>query len=625
MFGSARIMLKKDFINGIILILFSALMHEFLTTVTLVFVIVGVLITWLQFRPGTLIRNALALIVFASYWFTYGKVIDPEIGINFLTSIIVIKLLERETERDDYMIFYGLILIVATGSLFVKNLIYLSFFIVSFFTLIILFYYQLGLKLKFSQLIKNILWVAPVTFLFFFLTPRLMSPIPLNPAPTPQGEVGYRPDVNLSEIDTLNLSSGTVFEAKVGSKIPQNDLYWRGNTLSFTDGWNWPLMSQDRSNLSQSKIVAPLGIKQIIRLESQFQFYFGLDKPVWIKTGRGSFNFNSNFAAEQFFGERIQRYEIVSSSDTTSIQNNFSNQIYLRKGLNKFEREWIETNFKSNNFLTLTKEVENYLKENNFIYTLSPGKIQSFQEFREKKAGFCSHYASTLALILRTKGIPTRLVSGFHGGVYNPYSGTYLISQNDAHVWVESYVDDRWQRIDPTLWIAPDRVELGGEAFLQKVSGRKINWERMPFSSQLRELSLWLNQWDFKFYNWLENIDYQQQLLILKRFNIRREYLFSIITFAIVFFLFLIILKQKIEQRKTGEIEKLWTLFRKKMSFYDIDLSLSSMRDIEYELERLTPEKQIKSKMVLKDLIELTFAGDSAKKMNDICKKIKSI
>lgn len=618
-------MLKKDFINGIILILFSALMHEFLTTVTLVFVIVGVLITWLQFRPGTLIRNALALIVFASYWFTYGKVIDPEIGINFLTSIIVIKLLERETERDDYMIFYGLILIVATGSLFVKNLIYLSFFIVSFFTLIILFYYQLGLKLKFSQLIKNILWVAPVTFLFFFLTPRLMSPIPLNPAPTPQGEVGYRPDVNLSEIDTLNLSSGTVFEAKVGSKIPQNDLYWRGNTLSFTDGWNWPLMSQDRSNLSQSKIVAPLGIKQIIRLESQFQFYFGLDKPVWIKTGRGSFNFNSNFAAEQFFGERIQRYEIVSSSDTTSIQNNFSNQIYLRKGLNKFEREWIETNFKSNNFLTLTKEVENYLKENNFIYTLSPGKIQSFQEFREKKAGFCSHYASTLALILRTKGIPTRLVSGFHGGVYNPYSGTYLISQNDAHVWVESYVDDRWQRIDPTLWIAPDRVELGGEAFLQKVSGRKINWERMPFSSQLRELSLWLNQWDFKFYNWLENIDYQQQLLILKRFNIRREYLFSIITFAIVFFLFLIILKQKIEQRKTGEIEKLWTLFRKKMSFYDIDLSLSSMRDIEYELERLTPEKQIKSKMVLKDLIELTFAGDSAKKMNDICKKIKSI
>ncbi len=60
--------------------------------------------------------------IFASYWLIYGKVIDPEVGLNFLTSVIVLKMLEKESRRDQYMIFFGLILLLSTGALFEKNL-----------------------------------------------------------------------------------------------------------------------------------------------------------------------------------------------------------------------------------------------------------------------------------------------------------------------------------------------------------------------------------------------------------------------------------------------------------------------------------------------------------------------
>lgn len=620
-------MLKKDLINGIILIFFAALMREFLTTTTLSFVAIGVLLTWLHLRPGTILRNALALSVFVSYWFSYGKVIDPEIGINFLTSIIVLKLLERETERDDYMIFYGLILIVSTGSLFVKNLAYLSFFIISFFSLIGLFYFQLGLSLRWSKFLKNILWITPITLFFFFLTPRLLSPIPLNPAPSRSGEVGYRPDVNISDIDSLNLSGETVFEVKVDRKIAQTDLYWRGNTLSFTDGWNWPLMSQDRSPLSQMYL-GPIkeGITQQIRLQGQYQFFFGLDKPFWVKTSSGVYRLNEKFSAEQSYNSRFQTYEVISSLNQNSPPIQQAHQAYLRKGLRKSERFWIETNFKNQNIYELIKEVEEYFKKNNFAYTLSPGKIQSFDEFIEKKAGFCSHYASALALILRSKGLPTRLVSGFHGGVYNPYSGTYTVAQNDAHVWVESLHNGQWIRIDPTLWIAPERIELGGEAFLQKVSGSNMNWSKLPFANELRELSLWINQWDFKFYNWLEGLDYHQQMIILKRINLKREYLFSIIPFMIVLFILIMILRQKFKQNKKDKIEKLWILFKSKSLNYGIELDFNSISEIQTQLSRLPKNADsIKIKEILDDLIKITFSEMHDIEIREIQKKIKSL
>lgn len=69
----------------------------------------------------------------------------------------------------------------------------------------------------------------------------------------------------------------------------------------------------------------------------------------------------------------------------------------------------------------------------------------------EKKRGYCEHFASAMTVMLRTQGIPARLVTGYLPGEYNPLSGFYSVKMNHAHAWVEMYIPDYgWYSIDPT-------------------------------------------------------------------------------------------------------------------------------------------------------------------------------
>lgn len=64
--------------------------------------------------------------------------------------------------------------------------------------------------------------------------------------------------------------------------------------------------------------------------------------------------------------------------------------------------------------------------------------------------GHCELFASTLALALRVRGIPTRYVVGFQLAEKNPWGGYYIVRDRDAHAWVEAYVGGHWQSFDPT-------------------------------------------------------------------------------------------------------------------------------------------------------------------------------
>lgn len=68
-----------------------------------------------------------------------------------------------------------------------------------------------------------------------------------------------------------------------------------------------------------------------------------------------------------------------------------------------------------------------------------------------RRAGHCEYFASAMAVMLRTLGIPSRVATGFESGVYNPVSGWYVIRASDAHSWVEAYLPGRgWTTFDPT-------------------------------------------------------------------------------------------------------------------------------------------------------------------------------
>jgi transglutaminase-like putative cysteine protease len=78
----------------------------------------------------------------------------------------------------------------------------------------------------------------------------------------------------------------------------------------------------------------------------------------------------------------------------------------------------------------------------------------------ERKQGHCEYFASAMAVMLRTLGIPSRIVNGFRNGEYNSLTGRYIIRGRDAHSWVEAYLPGYgWMSFDPT---PPDPLASGG-------------------------------------------------------------------------------------------------------------------------------------------------------------------
>ena len=101
--------------------------------------------------------------------------------------------------------------------------------------------------------------------------------------------------------------------------------------------------------------------------------------------------------------------------------------------------------------------VESWFRRQPFRYSLQPGAVADLDVFLfDQQVGFCGHYASALAALMRAADVPARVVSGYQGGhVVQPLSGIpYLeLRQSDAHAWVELWMEgEGWQRVDPTLW-----------------------------------------------------------------------------------------------------------------------------------------------------------------------------
>lgn len=95
----------------------------------------------------------------------------------------------------------------------------------------------------------------------------------------------------------------------------------------------------------------------------------------------------------------------------------------------------------------------------------------------ESRAGYCDYFASAMVVLLRTQGIPARLVRGYASGRYNAESKTYVVTADLAHSWVEVYFPGYgWQRFEPTAanyTSLPERPETS-----QEETPRRQNPER---------------------------------------------------------------------------------------------------------------------------------------------------
>jgi protein-glutamine gamma-glutamyltransferase len=131
---------------------------------------------------------------------------------------------------------------------------------------------------------------------------------------------------------------------------------------------------------------------------------------------------------------------------------------------------------------------DHFWQGNDYEYTLRLSSIQRdhrldpIEDFvRNHRKGYCTHYASALVLMLRSQGIPARLIVGFRSDEYNAIGGYYQVRQRHAHAWVEAFLEPEevsrelppgsdigpyggWLRLDPTpgselgLSMPPDRT-----------------------------------------------------------------------------------------------------------------------------------------------------------------------
>ena len=142
--------------------------------------------------------------------------------------------------------------------------------------------------------------------------------------------------------------------------------------------------------------------------------------------------------------------------------------------------------------------LEKYLRTT-YGYTLELPKTEpddplAFFLFHRKK-GHCEYFASAMAVMLRVIGVPSRVITGFQSGVYNPISGSQLIRTSDAHSWVEAWLPDRgWTTFDPT---PPDANLVGLSA-----------WTRLGF---------YADAIDVFWQDWVLNYNLERQLQLASR------------------------------------------------------------------------------------------------------------
>jgi hypothetical protein len=109
------------------------------------------------------------------------------------------------------------------------------------------------------------------------------------------------------------------------------------------------------------------------------------------------------------------------------------------------------------------RAVERYLSSG-FTYSEDPAPAAyPLETFLFKtRVGYCQQFAGAMALLLRMGGVPARVAVGFTSGSYNTATRRWLVSDIDAHAWVEAWFPRYgWVRFDPTPAAAP---ALGGRS-----------------------------------------------------------------------------------------------------------------------------------------------------------------
>lgn len=366
---------------------------------------------------------------------------------------------------------------------------------------------------------------APLALALFLFFPRLPGGIFGYDASST--ETGFSDTLSPGDVSDLAINRDVAFRAIFSDGIPPPALrYWRGLVLWRFDGRGW--MTVGGVPQARGFILGRDPATYTLTLEPHGKrWLFALDMPM-AATG-GAFLLQDHTLRSTFDITRRRRYVLSSFThyDTGPLADwEHALGLQLPESGNPRARELArQWRAQALDDAGVVSRILDYFREHPFHYTLSPAPLgQDVQDdfLFNTREGFCEHYASAMAFLLRAAGVPSRVVVGYLGGEENPLGNYLLVRQSEAHAWVEVWLEGRgWIRVDPTAAVAPERVEQGlyaalaGQGGLGGVLSRLQ--ERVGFGRGIRLA------WDAANYYWgvlVLDYSYYRQLRILQQLGL---------------------------------------------------------------------------------------------------------
>jgi transglutaminase-like putative cysteine protease len=427
--------------------------------------------------PPTWLRAALALVCFLGVLGTYSSISGVGPGSALLAIMAALKLLETRQRRDQFVLLFLSIFLVMSSLLREQYLWSVPYLVVSILCIMTAWLRMSAgtnqtARQSFATSGRLLLYTAPLAIAMWVFFPRLATPFWAVPIDTSRATSGLSDTMSPGDISSLSMSDAVAFRVLFEDEVPEpRNRYWRGLVLTQFNGRSWSGREPSISRSARDQIeVSGSAINYQVTLEpTRQQWIFALDMPI-------SWSLSQTFMGPQQQLARSIPIDQRVAYDVTSYTN-------YRVGteLPNLYRDWYSSLPEDTNPRTaeLARQMRaaagsdrayvdavlQKLNREEFYYTLDPpplGRDPVDQFMFETRRGFCEHYASAFSVMMRSVGIPTRVVLGYQGGEVNPLGGHLIVRQSDAHAWTEIWLEGLgWYRIDPTAAVAPERIDIG--------------------------------------------------------------------------------------------------------------------------------------------------------------------
>ena len=442
---------------------------------------------------GTL--PAIAILVTALLFARFRTFNGLAAGTALLALMAGLKLLESKTQRDLYII--ALIIYFAGVSALLESD---SFWLLAYLIGVCWVTTVAMLRLTTSQ--AGLTWTAsaryggrilaqalPLAIVFWLLFPRLSTPMWRTPLGTEIATTGLGDSMSPGDITQLANSDEVAFRVHFAAAVPPaSQRYWRGPVMHDFDGRTWRGAAHGPLTGPPMQMQGP-SYRYTVNLEPHsHNWLFVLDYPAEWNIQRAGLNadytlLQAEIVARPLDVQATSFPEAISQGQLGKYERTRDTRLPVKRNPRAVEFAH-HLRAAHPDDLDFVQAVLQKFANEPYYYTLTPPKLadDSVDDFLfNTKRGFCGHYASAFAALARAAGIPTRIVTGYQGGMFNQFGDYWMVRQSNAHAWDEVWIDSRgWVRVDPTSVIAPARIERevsNAESANEPLTGqRRLPW-----------------------------------------------------------------------------------------------------------------------------------------------------